>query len=230
MYIVYVNKKTFQNEDKKMKYSTLINNINKVIRLYCAENGCFSSVKTEIIGIRHPESEKDLNTYNTTIVDIAWDTKDNSDETTLVLDERDGTVHILADMQSGIADDSENLGDYEWADLTAFVCDKDVENFDERIKFLICEKAIEHRNTMNYTVQACYAGQTIPDEEIKRFEDEAEKAIDNATMGDFYEAYDRLVSYECEEITPTAIMIEVGEHKAHSEYESLKIASVNVWD
>ena len=130
-----------------MKYSTLINNINKVIRLYCAENGCFSSVKTEIIGIRHPESEKDLNTYNTTIVDIAWYTKDNSDETTLVLDERDGTVHILADMQSGIADDPDNLGDYEWADLTAFVCDEDVENFDERIKFLICEKAIEHRNT-----------------------------------------------------------------------------------
>lgn len=213
-----------------MKYSTLINNIDKVIALYCAENGDFSSVKAEIKDIRHPESEKDLDTYNTTIIDIAWVSKNNSDETSLVLDERDGTVHILADMQSGIADDAENLGDYEWADLTAFVSDEDVENFDERIKFLICEKAIEHRNTMNYTVQASYAGQTIPDEEIKRFEDEAEDAIDNATMGEFYEAYDRLVSYECEEITPAAIMREVGEYKAHSEYETLTIASVNVWD
>lgn len=213
-----------------MKYSTLINNMDKIIALYCAENGDFGSVKAEIKEIRHPESEKDLETYNTTIIDIAWETKNNSDETTLVLDERDGTVHILADMQSGIAADAENLGDYEWADLTAFVSDEDVENFDERIKFLICEKAIEHRNTMNYTVQACYAGQTIPDEEIKRFEDEAEDAIDNATMGEFYEAYDRLVNYECEEITPAAIMREVGEYKAHSEYETLTIASVNVWD
>ena len=115
-----------------MNYSTLINNMDKVITLYCAENGDFSSVKTEIKAIRHPESEKALEKYNTTIIDIAWETKDNSDETTLVLDERDGTVHILADMQSGIADDPENLGDYEWADLTAFVCDEDVENFDER--------------------------------------------------------------------------------------------------
>lgn len=213
-----------------MNYSTLINNMNKVITLYCAENGDFSSVKTEIKAIRHPESEKALDTYNTTIIDIAWETKSNSDETTLVLDERNGTVHILADMQSGIADDAENLGDYEWADLTAFVSAEDVDNFDERNKFLICEKAIEYRNTMNYTVQACYAGQSVPDEEIKRFEDEAETAIDTATMGEFYEAYDRLVSYECEEITPTAIMREVGVNKAHSEYESLTIASVNVWD
>ena len=213
-----------------MKYSTLINNLDKVIALYCAENGDFSLAKTEIKEIRHPESEKALDTYNTTIIDIAWETKDNSDETTLVLDERDGTVHILADMQSGIADDAENLGDYEWADLTAFVSDEDVDNFDERIKFLICEKAIEYRNTMNYTVQACYAGQSVPDEEVKRFEDEADDAIDNATMGEFYEAYDRLLSYGCEEITPTAIMQEVGEYKAHSEYESLTIASVNVWE
>lgn len=213
-----------------MKYSTLINNMDKVITLYNYENGDFISLKTEIKKIRHPESEKALDTYNTTIIDIAWETKYNSDETTLVLDERDGTVHILADMQSGIADDAENLGDYEWADLTAYVSDEEVENFDERIKFLICEKAIENRNTMNYTVQACYAGQTIPNEEIKRFEEEAEDAIDTATMGEFYEAYDRLLSYGCEEITPTAIMREVGEYKAHSEYESLTIASVNVWD
>ena len=213
-----------------MKYSTLINNMDKVITLYCGENGDFSSVKTEIKAIRHPESEKALDTYNTTIIDIAWETKDNSDETTLVLDERDGTVHILADMQSGIADDAENLGDYEWADLTAFVSDEDVENFDERIKFLVCEKAIEYRNTKNYTVQACYAGQRVPDEEVKRFEDEAENAIDTATMGEFYEAYDRLVSYECEDISPSAVMQEVGEYNAHSEYESLTIASVNVWE
>lgn len=213
-----------------MNYSTLINNMDKVITLYCAESGDFGSVKTEIKAIRHPESEKALDAYNTTIIDIAWETKDNSDETTLVLDERDGTVHILSDMQSGIAEDAENLGDYEWIDLTAFVSTEDVDNFDERIKFLICEKAIEHRNTMNYTVQACYAGQRVPDEEVKRFEDDAEDAIDKATMGEFYDAYDRLVGYECEDITPTAVMREVGEYKAHSEYESLTIASVNVWE
>lgn len=213
-----------------MNYQTLINNMDKVITLYCAENEDFANIKTEIKAIRHPEREKDLPTYNTTIIDIAWESKDNSDETSLVLDERDGTVHILSDMQSGIAEDAENLGDYEWTDLTALVSTDEVENFDERIRFLTCEKAIEYRDSMNYTVQACYAGQSVPDEEVKRFEDEADDAIDNATIGEFYEAYDRLVSYECENINPISVMREVGEHKAHSEYESLTIASVNVWE
>ena len=191
-----------------MNYQTLINNMDKVITLYCAEKEDFSAVKTEIKAVRHPESEKDLQTYNTTIIDIAWESKDNSDETTLVLDERDGTVHILADMQSGIAEDAENLDDYEWTDLTAFVSTDEVENFDERIRFLTCEKAIEYRDSMNYTVQACHAGQSVPGE--------ADDAIDNAGIDEFYDAYDRLVSYECDNITPISVMREIGEYKART--------------
>ena len=109
-----------------MKYSNLVNNMDKVITIYCNENGSEGDVKTTIIAVRHPAEEKNLVTYNTTIFDIEWSCGANSDKTTLVLDERDGSVHILSDMQSGLAD-ADRLEDYDWTDLTAFVCDEDVE-------------------------------------------------------------------------------------------------------
>lgn len=109
-----------------MKYSNLVNNMDKVITTYCKANGIEGEVKTKIIAVRHPAEEKNLVTYNTTIFDIEWECDKMSDKTTLVLDERDGSVHILSDMQSGLADKMP-LEEYDWTDLTAFVCDDDCE-------------------------------------------------------------------------------------------------------
>ena len=120
-----------------MKYSTLIDNMNKVITLYCVANGDYAAIKTEIKEIRHPADEAELSTYNTTIIDIEWDGNDNSDSTTLVLDERDGTVHILKDMQSGCVDKDADLSDYDWDDLTAFVSEDDVANYDKVLKNMV---------------------------------------------------------------------------------------------
>ena len=214
-----------------MKYSTLINNMDKVITLYCAANGDFAAIKTEIKEIRHPAAEAGLPTYNTTIIDIEWNGNDISDSTTLVLDERDGSVHILKDMQSGCVDKDDDLSDYDWEDLTAFVSEDDVVNYDKAIKDKVVNTANEYASSgkYNYSVQACYSGHCVPDEEIKRFEDEAEELISKATFGDLDKVYDDCVEFGAEFVTPIMVMREIG-LKANSVYESLTIASVNVWD
>lgn len=214
-----------------MKYSTLINNMDKVITLYCVANGDFEAIKTEIKEIRHPATEAELPTYNTTIIDIEWNSNDNSDSTTIVLDERDGTVHILKDMQSGCVDKDADLSDYDWEDLTAFVSEDDVANYEKVLKNMVVNTANEYASSSkyDYSVQACYAGQRVPDEEVKRFEDEAEELISKATFGELDEAYDDCVEFGAEFVTPIMVMREIG-CKANSVYESLTIASVNVWD
>lgn len=124
-----------------MKYSTLIDNMDKVITLYCVANGDYAAINTVIKEIRHPAAEADLPTYNTTIIDIEWNGNDNSDSTTLVLDESDGTVHILKDMQSGCVDKDADLSDYDWEDLTAFVSEDDVANYDKVLKDMVVNTA-----------------------------------------------------------------------------------------
>lgn len=78
-------------------------------------------------------------------------------------------------------------------------------------------------------MQACYAGQRVPDEEVKRYEDEAEELISKATFGELENAYDACVEFGAEFVSPIMVMREIG-CKANSVYESLTIASVNVWD
>lgn len=214
-----------------MKYSTLIDNMDKVITLYCAANGDFAAIKTEIKEIRHPAAEAELSTYNTTIIDIEWKGNDICDSTTLVLDERDGSVHILKDMQSGCVDKDADLSDYDWEDLTAFVSEDDVANYDKVIKDKVVNTANEYASSgkYNYSVQACYSGHSVPDEEVKRFEDEAEELISKATFGELDAAYDSCIEFGAEFVTPIMVMREIG-CKANSVYESLAINSVNVWD
>ena len=214
-----------------MKYATLIDNMDKVITLYCAANGDFAAIKTEIKEIRHPAAEAELSTYNTTIIDIEWNANDISDSTTLVLDERDGSVHILKDMQSGCVDKDADLSDYDWEDLTAFVSEDDVANYDKVLKDMVVNTANYYTSSSkyDYSVQACYAGQRVPDEEVKRYEDEAEELISKATFCDLEKAYDACVEFGAEFVTPIMVMREIG-CKANSVYESLTIASVNVWD
>lgn len=110
-----------------MKQSDLVNNMDKVVTLYCKGTGHDCEVSTKILAIRHPEEEKSIAVYNTTIFDIEWECEGMREQTTLVLDERDGSVKILSDMQSGNANEKP-IEEYEWTELTAFVFDEDFEN------------------------------------------------------------------------------------------------------
>lgn len=84
------------------------------------------------------------------------------------------------------------------------------------------------KNTV-FGVSASYSGHTVPDEEIKAFEDKAWNIIHKSTDNDISEAYDECLECGMEEneVTANEVLRTIG-NRADTAYESLMVDSINV--